>query len=70
MLEKRKANALVYGTLAACVDETIQLFVPDRGPAIRDVVIDTCGVIAGMGFTLLAHKITKYSKQSKENKTL
>ena len=70
MLEKRKANALVFGALAACVDETIQLFVPDRGPAIRDVVIDTCGVIAGMGFTLLAHKITKYSKQSKENKTL
>ena len=70
MLEKRKSNALVCGFLAACVDETIQLFVPDRGPAIRDVVIDTCGVIAGMGFTLLAHKITKYSKQSKENKTL
>ena len=70
MLEKRKANALVFGALAASVDETIQLFVPDRGPAIRDVIIDTCGVIAGMGFTHLAHKITKYSKQSKENKTL
>ena len=69
MLEKRKSNALVFGALAACVDETIQLFVPDRGPAIRDVVIDTCGVLAGMSMLLLAHKFTKTIK-SKENKTL
>ena len=59
MLEKRKSNALVFGALAACVDETIQLFVPDRGPAIRDVVIDTCGVLAGMSMLLLAHKFTR-----------
>ena len=70
MLEKRKSNALVYGALAACMDETIQLFVPDRGPAIRDVLIDTCGVLAGMGLTLLVHKFTRQIKQSKENKSL
>ncbi len=70
MLEKRKSNALAFGALAACVDETIQLFVPDRGPAIRDVVIDTCGVLAGMGLTLLAHKFTTQIKQSKENNSL
>ena len=70
MLEKRKSNALVCGALAACMDETIQLFVPDRGPAIRDVVIDTCGVLAGMGLTLLVHKFTRQIKQSKENKSL
>lgn len=69
MLEKRKSNALAFGALAACVDETIQLFVPDRGPAIRDVMIDTCGVAAGMGLILLVHTFTKTSK-SKENKTL
>ena len=69
MLEKRKANALVFGALAACVDETIQLFVPDRGPAIRDVVIDTCGLAAGMVILLLIHKITTTTK-SKENKQL
>ena len=69
MLEKRKSNALVCGFLAACVDETIQLFVPDRGPAIRDVLIDTCGVAAGMGLVLLAHKFTTTIK-SKENKQL
>ena len=69
MLEKRKSNALVCGALAACVDETIQLFVPDRGPAIRDVVIDTCGVLAGMALMLPAHKFPKTTK-SKENKSL
>ena len=70
MLEKRKTNALALGTLAACVDETIQLFVPDRGPAIRDVMIDACGVAAGMGLILLVHKFTTKHKQSKENETL
>ena len=69
MLEKRKIMALAYGIPAACVDETIQLFVPDRGPAIRDVVIDTCGVVAGMVILLLIHKITTTTK-SKENKQL
>ena len=48
MLEKHRSFALLCGTLAACVDETIQLFVPDRGPSLRDVGIDTCGVITGM----------------------
>ena len=68
MLEKRKSNALVCGLLAACVDETIQLFVPDRGPAIRDVLIDTCGVAAGMGLLRLVQTLTKHFKQSKEKK--
>ena len=70
MLEKRKILALAYGIPAACVDETIQLFVPDRGPGIMDVAIDTCGVAAGMILLLLAHNFTKQFKPSKENKTL
>ena len=63
MLEKRKTMALVYGFGAACLDETIQLFVPDRGPGIRDVAIDTCGVAAGMGLLLLGYTISRKSKQ-------
>ena len=47
---------LFFGMMAACVDETIQAFVPDRGPSIRDVAIDTCGVAAGIGLLLLVHK--------------
>ena len=70
MLEKRKITALVYGFGAACVDETIQVFVPDRGPGIRDVAIDTCGAAAGIGLLLLGYTIVKKIKHSKENKTL
>ncbi len=33
---------------AACVDETIQMFVPARGPSIADVGIDSCGAIVGI----------------------
>ena len=39
---------LAAGVTAAALDETIQLFVPDRGPAIKDVGIDTLGVILGI----------------------
>ena len=70
MLEKRKIMALVYGFGAACVDETIQVFVPGRGPSFKDVAIDTCGVAAGMGVLLLIYAVTRKSKHSKENKTL
>ena len=38
---------LFSGAAAAAIDETIQLFSPDRGPSIKDVGIDTAGVIAG-----------------------
>ena len=70
MLKKRKIMALVCGFGAACVDETIQVFVPDRGPGILDVLIDTCGVAAGIGMLLLLCIITTKTKHSKENKTL
>lgn len=48
MLKKHRSLALLCGTLAACTDETIQMFVPNRGPSLKDVGIDTCGVITGM----------------------
>ena len=56
--------AAPYGCLVACVDETIQRFVPDRGPSLRDVGIDTCGVLTGMmllqiGYCLWRRKQTK-----------
>ena len=40
--------AQLLGSLAACADETIQCFVPGRGPGLRDVCIDSCGVFTGM----------------------
>lgn len=42
------ALPLLTGILVAAVDETIQFFVPERGPRISDVGIDTLGVLLGI----------------------
>ena len=65
MLEKSKAAAFGCGALAACLDETIQIFVPDRGPGLKDVCIDSAGVLTGMALILLGHT---YFKRRSTNK--
>lgn len=55
MLGKPKALAFCIGAAAACIDESIQIFVPDRGPGIRDVCIDCSGVLTGMILLYLGH---------------
>ena len=37
-----------FGLAVACIDETIQIFVPGRGPGLRDVAIDSAGVLLGV----------------------
>lgn len=59
MLEKGKLLPFGCGVLAAAVDETIQRFVPDRGPSIRDVCIDSAGVLTGMVLLYLGHTYFK-----------
>lgn len=59
MLQKRRFWPLLLGVGAACVDETIQIFVPDRGPSIRDVALDSCGVLTGMILLYLGHTYYK-----------
>ena len=59
MLQKHPGHGLILGVVAACVDETIQRFVPDRGPSILDVGIDTCGVAVGMTLLLTGHHLMK-----------
>ena len=69
MLSKPMLLALPCGFLVACMDETIQRFVPDRGPAFRDVLIDTAGVLAGIGLLFLGYTIRKRrAKQYLEDK--
>ena len=53
----------VCGCLAACVDETIQCFVPDRGPGIKDVMIDSAGVLLGIGLLSLGYTIYQNKKK-------
>jgi len=59
------ALPLTTGFMAACIDETIQMFVPGRGPGIKDVGIDTAGVLAGIVFIILIQKITKHLEDNK-----
>lgn len=49
------ALTLFGGLLTACVDETIQVFVPGRGPGLIDVWIDTSGAAVGMVLLILGH---------------
>ena len=69
MLGKGKLLPFVCGAAAACVDETIQLFVPGRGPGLLDVGIDCCGVLCGMILLCLGHTYGKqiFSDQSLED---
>ena len=48
MLQKGRLRPWLWGTAAAAVDETIQRFVPDRGPSVKDVCIDSAGVLTGI----------------------
>lgn len=67
MLRKKAIFALPCGFAAASIDETIQRFVPGRGPSFYDVLIDTSGVLMGILFLILGHAI--YKKSLKEEKT-
>lgn len=53
--------SIVCTFLYACSDELHQAFVPGRGPAIKDVIIDTSGGIFGMLIIKLYKKIRKSS---------
>ena len=60
MLKKGKLRPFGCGVLAASIDETIQRFVPDRGPSVWDVLLDSCGVLTGILLLYLGH--TYYKK--------
>lgn len=55
---------LLIGAAVACVDETIQRFVPDRGPSILDVGIDTLGTALGICIISLIYFIKKKQKSN------
>lgn len=59
MLRKKLSWPILFGVAAACVDETIQMFVPGRGPGLRDVLIDSCGVLVGVLLLTLGHNVMK-----------
>ena len=70
MLGKGKLRPFLWGVLAASVDETIQRFVPDRGPSLKDVCIDASGVLTGIILLWAGHHYfeKKSAKLSLEDK--
>jgi len=64
MLGKHRLYALGCGFLTACVDETIQCFVPGRGPRITDVLLDSVGVACGIAVLLAGYTI--YQRRSNQ----
>lgn len=63
MKKKNKIlGALLVGIIYAISDEIHQMFSGDRTPAIRDVVIDSCGVLFGICMFLAINKIIKIRK--------
>lgn len=59
MLRKGKICPFLWGVLAAAADETIQCFVPERGPGIKDVCIDSAGVLTGIILLWMGHDYFK-----------
>lgn len=61
---KPRLLALAGAFLVACCDETIQRFVPDRGPSFKDVLIDTSGAAVGMTLLLVGYAYVKRRKKT------
>lgn len=59
-------TAYILGTLYGISDEVHQIFIPGRGPGLRDVFIDSMGVLIGVVFTailieLIIHRRHNYT---------
>ena len=52
--------ALAFGVLTAICDETLQLF-SQRGSQITDVLIDSCGVLLGLGLLWFLQRKTNHA---------
>lgn len=64
----RKVFLTIFvGLLIASISELIQLFAPNRGPSLMDVLIDLAGFIVGVGFVLLIQKIYQVSSLKKKH---
>ncbi len=64
LLCKPTLFTLPLGASVGALDECIQLLIPERGPHIRDVGIDTLGVIAGIGIFTIVLAIGKHKFQT------
>ncbi len=57
---------LMTSFAVACIDETIQMFIPGRGPGIKDVGIDTMGATVGIVFITCIYQLKKHFKENNQ----
>lgn len=50
-------HLMLFGMTVACIDETIQIFTPDRASCLIDVWIDTSGFALGLVVVYFAYTI-------------
>lgn len=51
--------SILIGTAFAASDEVHQIFSDGRGPMVRDVVLDACGVVAGSTLATACGRLTQ-----------
>lgn len=68
MLQKKQLRQLLFPLIiaigVACIDETIQIFVPNRGPGIKDVLLDSAGALVGIAILTISHILQKKRQHS------
>ncbi|MBU3191767.1 VanZ family protein [Clostridium bowmanii] len=71
--EKWNIKVFIWGLvivfLYACSDEFHQAFVPGRGPAFRDVMVDTCGGLIAFLFLYICVTLKKRPALSNQDLT-
>ena len=60
---KKFCLPVALGVAVACIDETIQVFVPGRGPGLRDVGIDSLGVLLGILSLMVIYAIPRHKNK-------
>ena len=51
------AHLMLFGLTVACIDETIQIFTPERASSLIDVWIDASGFALGLVVIFTAYTI-------------
>lgn len=67
---KQVLYSFVFGILYACSDEIHQIFVPHRSAMIRDVIIDSLGVLTGIIILMIINRFKNKYFYSNKNKLM
>lgn len=67
LLQNQALNFILFWILPASLDETIQVFVPDRNGCITDVLLDMSGFLTGSILIYLIHMLVKKHSLHREH---